>query len=274
PQRLSYSALQQYARCPYRFYLQRELRLPDEPVPGTAGIAPAEPVAPQLALDPRMRGTIAHELLEHLDFGRPAPPDPDAVRALGANHDVDLTEAEVADIRATVAAFAGSPLCARLAGAPRLTREGAFGFALEPGGGGPLVSGFVDVLAREAGDKALVVDYKTDRLDGADPAAVVEADYATQRAVYALAALRDGAGSVEVAYCFLERPAEPVSAMFAAHDAPALAERLQTLAAGLLAGDRPVTDTPHRELCGDCPGRSALCSYDESMTLREPPGDA
>lgn len=274
PQRLSYSALQQYARCPYRFYLQRELRLPDEPLPATAGIPPAEPVGPQPALDPRLRGTIAHELLEHLDFGRPAPPDPDAVRALGANHDVDLTEAEVRDIRATVAAFAGSPLCARLADAPRLTREGAFGFALEPGGGGPLVTGFVDVLAREAGDKALVVDYKTDRLDGADPAAVVEADYATQRAVYALAALRDGAGSVEVAYCFLERPAEPVSAVFAAHDAPTLAERLQTLAAGLLAGDRPVTDTPHRELCGDCPGRRALCSYDESMTLREPPGYA
>jgi len=274
PQRLSYSALQQYARCPYRFYLQRELRLPDEPLPATAGIPPAEPVGPQPALDPRLRGTIAHELLEHLDFGRPAPPDPDAVRALGANHDVDLTEAEVRDIRATVAAFAGSPLCARLADAPRLTREGAFGFALEPGGGGPLVTGFVDVLAREAGDKALVVDYKTDRLDGADPAAVVEADYATQRAVYALAALRDGAGSVEVAYCFLERPAEPVSAVFAARDAPALAERLQTLAAGLLAGDRPVTDTPHRELCGDCPGRRALCSYDESMTLREPPGYA
>jgi ATP-dependent helicase/nuclease subunit A len=117
-----------------------------------------------------------------------------------------------------------------------------------------------------------VVDYKTDRLDGSDPAAVVEADYVTQRAVYALAALREGAGSVEVAYCFLERPTEAVSTVFTGADAPALAERLQALAAGLLAGNRSVTGNPHRELCGDCPGRRALCSYDESMTLREPSG--
>ena len=54
-------------------------------------------------------------------------------------------------------------------------------------------------------------------------------------------------------------------------ETPLLAERLQLLAAALLAGERPVTDTPHRELCGDCPGRRALCSYDESMTLREYP---
>ena len=270
PERLSYSSLQQYARCPYRFHLQRELRLPDERVPAAVAAAPADPVGPPPApLDPRLRGTVAHELLEQLDFARPAPPEPDAVRALGRSHDVELTEAEVTDIRAIVASFAASPLCARLAAAPRITREGAFAFALEPDGGGPLVNGFVDVLAREPGGEALIVDYKTDRLDGADPAEVVAADYATQRLVYALAALHDGAPAVEVSYCFLERPAEPVSARFTAAEAPALAERLQLLASALLAGDRPVTETPHRELCGDCPGRRALCSYDESMTLRD-----
>ncbi|MGZ8648737.1 MAG: 3'-5' exonuclease, partial [Solirubrobacteraceae bacterium] len=269
PERLSYSALQQYARCPYRFHLQRELRLPEERVPAPVAALAGTPV-PQSPppLDARLRGTIAHQLLEELDFARPVPPEPDAVRDLGRVHDTELTEGEVQDIRAIVAAFAASPLCGRLAAAPRVAREGAFSFALDPDGGGPLVSGFVDVLARDPGGDALIVDYKSDRLDAADPAAVVAADYATQRLVYALAALHDGAPAVEVSDCFLARPAEPVSARFTAAEAPLLAERLQLLAAALLAGDRPVTDTPHRDLCGDCPGRRALCSYDESMTLR------
>jgi ATP-dependent helicase/nuclease subunit A len=29
----------------------------------------------------------------------------------------------------------------------------------------------------------------------------------------------------------------------------------------------PVTASPHRELCGDCPGRRALCSWPERVTL-------
>ena len=47
---------------------------------------------------------------------------------------------------------------------------------------------------------------------------MVERDYATQRIVYALAALRDGAPRAEVAYCFLERPGEPVTRAFTAAD--------------------------------------------------------
>ena len=116
----------------------------------------------------------------------------------------------------------------------------------------------------------LVVDYKSDRLGEAEPAVVVERDYATQRIVYALAALRDGAPAVEVAYAFLERPDAPVSATFTARDVPALAERLTKLAEGVLEGRHPVAAEPHRALCGDCPGRATLCSWPESMTLREP----
>ena len=82
------------------------------------------------------------------------------------------------------------------------------------------MTGVVDVLARGADGGALVVDYKSDRLDGAEPEDVVERDYATQRIVYALAALRDGAPEVEVAYAFLERPDAPVSATFTPATSP------------------------------------------------------
>ena len=101
------------------------------------------------------------------------------------------------------------------------------------------MTGVVDVLARASDGAVLVVDYKSDRLDGAEPADVVERDYATQRIVYALAVLREGAPSVEVAYAFLERPDAPVSATFTARDIPALAERLTQLAEGRPRGPPP-----------------------------------
>jgi ATP-dependent helicase/nuclease subunit A len=266
PQRLSYTALGQYARCPYRFYLQRTLRLPPVAPP-----LPPDDAEPQEApaLDARVRGVIAHRLLEELDFARPAAPPPDAVLAVAAEEGAELSPEDVEDLRAIVAAFGASPLCARVAAAASVRREAPFAFPLDPAGGA-LVTGVVDVFARAADGRVLVVDYKSDRLGEAEPDAVVARDYATQRVVYALAALRDGAPEVDVAYAFLERPDAPVTETFTVRDVPALAERLTNLAEGVLEGRHPVAAEPHRALCGDCPGRATLCSWPESMTLREP----
>jgi ATP-dependent helicase/nuclease subunit A len=209
-----------------------------------------------------------HLLLEQLNFSRPEPPGDQQVHALGAAHGIEIEPHQIADIRALVAAFAASPLCARLAVASGVRRESGFAFELAPEGGGPLLTGFVDVLARERDGAALIVDYKTDRLGDEAPRALIERAYATQRMVYALAALRGGAPRVEVAYCLLERPAEPVSASFVAADAALLEDALLALAEGVLQERWPVSERPHRELCGDCPGRPALCSWPEAMTLR------
>jgi ATP-dependent exoDNAse (exonuclease V) beta subunit len=272
--RLSYSALQDYARCGYRFYLQRVLGLPRVPAPPEPETAPAAdpPEAAVVALEARLRGTLVHGLLERLDFARPAAPEAEAVHALAAALGVpSLLDAQVRDVQRLVAAFAGSPLCARLAAVRRPRREAAFAYALDGAGGGPLVRGFVDVLAGEADGTLLIVDYKTDALGALEPAALIERDYATQRMTYALAGLEhEGAERVEVAYCLLERPEEPVCAVFTRADAPALAAAVRDLAAGLLAERWPVAATPHRDLCGDCPGRRALCSWPEALTLRDP----
>ncbi len=265
-QRLSYSALQAYAKCGYRFYLQRVLGLaPETPPP------PLEPAAED-RLDPRTRGSLVHALLEKLDFARPEAPPAEDVVALASRWGVALTAEDAEDIRGLVAAFAGSPLRERLAAAPKVRREAGFAFALEPGLGGSLVNGFVDVMAAEADGARLIVDYKSDRLEGAEPAEVIERDYETQRTVYALAALRDGAPHVDVAYCFLERPADPVVRRFTPADAAALEERVVQLARGILEERYSVTDAPHRELCGDCPGRRALCSHPEERTLQSSAG--
>jgi ATP-dependent exoDNAse (exonuclease V) beta subunit len=216
-----------------------------------------------------VRGTLAHALLERLDFARPAPPTPADVAAVAAERAVVVGDQAAAELSALVAGFAASPLCRRLSAASAVRREAPFGFPLEAPGGAVLVNGVVDVIASE--DRGtLIVDYKTDPLEpGEDPAVRAAGDYAVQRLVYALAALRDGAEGVEVAHCFLERPDAPATTTFAAGDLARLERELGQLAAGALAGEFPVTDRPHRGLCATCPGRAALCSHPEELTLRE-----
>jgi hypothetical protein len=170
-------------------------------------------------------------------------------------------------------AFVRSRTRERLARATQVRREERFAFALAgsgPGVQGTLVTGALDVLAREPG-RMLVVDYKTDRLEGAAPADLVEARYRTQRLIYALAVLRTGAGAVEVEHLFLERPDEPVTATFAQADLPLLEDELARRAGGILRGEFAVTDTPHRPVCEGCPAEGGLCSWPLEMTRREAP---
>jgi ATP-dependent helicase/nuclease subunit A len=168
----------------------------------------------------------------------------------------------------------GSPLTERIGRSRRARAELPFAFTLTPpdaGGRSLLVNGAVDVHAEEDG-ATLIVDYKSDHLEGAEPGAYCEDRYSVQRLVYALAALRSGAERVEVVYVFLERPEEPVPTVFKAADAGRLEEELSELARGVVEARFEPTSEPHRELCHDCPGRAALCSWGEERTLR--PRDA
>jgi ATP-dependent exoDNAse (exonuclease V) beta subunit len=266
PQRLSYSQVADYAKCGYRFYLRRILRLPPVEAP------PYEEQPASAGIDARTRGSIVHAVLEKLDLANPQPGD---IAGAAAQYGVALTPEEIEDVHNLVHAFIASPLRQRLANATSIRKEAGFAFTLDQDGAGPLVNGFVDVIAKEADGTTLVVDYKSDRLSDQDtPHALVERDYATQRLVYALAALRDGAPRTEVVHLLLERPEEPVSVTYDRTQAPELANRLQNLATGILEHRYPVTQQPHRDLCAECPGRAALCSHPESLTLRPAPAPA
>jgi ATP-dependent exoDNAse (exonuclease V) beta subunit len=253
--RLSYSALSSYARCGYRFHLERVagLHANEDVVPGAEEHGDISALA---------RGTVVHELLERMDMATGTVADDEAIATTIKAHGGKDTPAAVADARRLVEGFAGSELRERLGRAQRVRAEVPFAFNL----GSLLLTGYLDVLA-EDGDGALVVDYKSDALEGRTPEALCEERYAGQRTVYALAALRSGAARVEVAYSFLERPGEIVSALFTAADAPALERRLSEMAAGLVEGRFEPTATPGRDLCSTCPGRAALCSWPEEMTL-------
>ena len=257
---LSYSALEDYKRCGYRFYLDRALRLP------RPGDVPGAEADGDGALAATVRGSIVHTLLERLDFAAPGTPAREEMAALIESYGRPVREEEVADLTGMVERFAASAIRERITVAAAVRTELPFAFTLDAQGRSLLINGVVDVHAEEEGG-VLVVDYKSNRLEGRTPAEITEADYATQRLVYALAALRSGAARVEVAYVYLERPEEPVFAAYESSDAPELERRLLELAAGVTGGRFEPTATPHRELCADCPGRLALCSWESDRTL-------
>ena len=124
---------------------------------------------------------------------------------------------------------------------------------------GAVVRGQIDLLARRPDGGALVVDYKTNRLEGADPAELMEARYSTQRDIYALAAAGSGAESVDTAYVFLERPEEPERKAYDAAELAAARRRVEELAASARSGEFDAASDPSEELCSGCPGRARLC---------------
>ena len=258
--RLSYSGLEAYRRCGYRFYLQRALRLAPVAIP--AGAPAAEP-----GISALLRGTVVHGLLERLDFARPAVPSEVDVAAAIEQHGIDALPADVADVRGMVERLAASELMGRIAAAGRVRTELPFAFTLDVGNRSLLINGVVDVLADE-GARTLVVDWKSDALGELGPEELTRDHYATQRIIYALATLRAGAERVEVVHCYLERPDEPAVAHYEAADREALERELLSLAHGVVEGRFEPSSEPHFALCADCPGRAALCVHDSALTTR------
>ncbi|HYM67795.1 MAG TPA: 3'-5' exonuclease, partial [Patescibacteria group bacterium] len=259
---LSYTSLSELERCGYRYYLERALGLPEDRVAARA--------ADGGGLEARVRGTLVHRLLESVDFVCPEAPSPADVGRLARELGVRVGAGEREEIAALIGAALASAPAARVAAAANVRREHPFAFALGPAE--PLITGVIDLLAREANGGFLVLDYKSDRVgEEVDLAALVERDYGVQRLLYALAVLRDGGEEVEVVHWFLQRPHEPIGARFAAADRGMLEERLRRRVEGAHANGFGVSRRPHRGLCLTCPGRTGLCSWGEAETLREDP---
>jgi ATP-dependent helicase/nuclease subunit A len=236
--RLSYSALALFDRCPYRFYAERLVGL--RPVDGAGEVPGGEGLAATEL------GDAVHHLLE-VD----APPAELRARVLARYP--GATDEDVERIGSLVAAWRGSQLAVRLGADEGARVELPFAFEHD----GVLLHGRFDAFGLVDG-RALVVDYKTNRLEDLTPAEVVEAEYRLQRLVYALAALRAGAEEVEVAYAFLERPDEPVTATFSRADVPRLETELSRAILAIRAGDfRP---TPSELACPGCPALDIVCA--------------
>jgi hypothetical protein len=261
--RLSYSALSLFERCSYRYFAERVIGLRSAEaagsVPGREGLAATE------------IGDAVHALLEQVDLRAPAVPD-DLAGTVQARYPA-ATDEELERIRGFVAAYCESELAARIAGLEGAAAELPFAFEHD----GVLLHGRMDVLHR-GGERALVVDYKTNSLAEVSlampteeaasalpgppaqcsPEEIVAHEYRLQRLVYALACFRAGAEEVEVVYQFLERPDLLVTDCYKVEDAPALEAELSAAIAQIQAGEfRP---TPDEFVCADCPARDLVCA--------------
>src|SRR5207302_2093994 len=197
--RLSFSTLALFERCSYRYYAERVvgMRPTDEraAAPGTHGLAATE------------IGDAVHRLLELVNLQEPLPPD-DLV-ALVRSWYPHVTAEELERIAAFVRSYCESELARRVAALPGTRPERPFAFEHD----GVLLHGRLDVLQLD-GDRALVVDYKTNSLEEGTPEEIVDTDYRLQRLVYALACSRAGVDEVEVVYHCPERPDAGASKMF------------------------------------------------------------
>ena len=190
PQRLSYTQLSDYARCGYRFYLERVLRLPK--------VAPP----PLLDGESSRRGDLAAAArLDRAPGARgpglrpPAPPGEEAVEAArgGARRRADRRRGRggpglrrrVRGLAAVRAPGRGAhrPARGRVRVRARARRRRPAGHRLRRRAGRRRTT-----AARSSSTTRPTASPETDT-----PEPTSQRDYATQRLVYALAALRDGA---------------------------------------------------------------------------------
>jgi hypothetical protein len=246
--RLSYSALSLFDRCSYRYYAERVAGMRPAPwgPPDGDGDAPGP-----VGLHPTELGDAVHRLLERVDLARPAVPG-DLDELVRAWYPA-VRETEVEHVTRHVRAYCDSGLARRIAALEGVRVERPFAFTLD----GVLLNGRLDVLWR-SGPEALVLDYKTNLLEGRPPGAIVEEEYRLQRLVYALACFRAGADEVEVVYQFLEAPEDVVSQTYRRADADGLECELGEVIARIREGDfRP---TPRPFACSGCPALDRVCA--------------
>jgi ATP-dependent exoDNAse (exonuclease V) beta subunit len=198
-----------------------------------------------------------HALLEWSQANDWREPTAELARRHALAAGLDLGTAEAEELLGPVRDWLGSPLRAEIAAATRARAE----VPILLGAGGTVLRGSIDLLVERDGAPPLVVDYKTDRLRGEDPAARA-AHYEIQRSIYALAAAESlGADQVEVAYVFLERADTPSRTVLTRADMDVGQTRIDAAVAQISAGEfSPAPDSERSwDLCRGCPALGRLC---------------
>jgi ATP-dependent exoDNAse (exonuclease V) beta subunit len=254
---LSYTAIAAYEECPYRFYMERVLGLPNSGRASTS--TDGDDGSPSAREERSARGAAVHALLEWSQANDWAEPSAELAErhAVAAGLDAAGTDAE--GLLEPVRAWIGSPLLRDgLAAATRIRAE----VPILLGIGETVLRGSIDLLVEREGAPPLVVDYKTDRLGGTAPRQRAE-KYGIQRSIYALAAAQAlDSEAVEVAYVFLERPEQPALTTLGPAEMNTGRQHLSATIDRIAAGEFPVAPESARtwDLCRGCPALGPLCS--------------
>jgi ATP-dependent helicase/nuclease subunit A len=263
---LSYTAISAYEECPYRFYMERVLGLGDSVRPSSAigrertnGALEEGAATPSAREERSAQGAAVHALLEWSQANGWGEPSEDLARRHAVAAGLDPEKTDAATLLEPVRGWLRSGLARGIgATATRVRAE----VPILLGVGGTVLRGSIDLLVEREGQPPLVVDYKTDRLDGSGPAQHASR-YETQRSIYALAVAESlDAPEVEVAYVFLERPEEPILNRLGRAEMESARERLTATIARIGSGDFPVAPEEQRtwSLCRGCPALGRLCS--------------
>lgn len=257
---LSYTAIAAYEECGYRFYMERVLGLPPSQRGGQLAAHEDTDGAPSAREERSARGAAVHALLEWSQANGWREPTPELAELHAAAAGLDPEGTDPESLLAPVRDWLASPLREQVAGAA--VRAEA---PILLGVGDTVLRGSIDLLVEREGAPPLVVDYKTDRLRGDDPAARAE-KYEIQRSVYALATAGAlGVEEVEVAYVFLERAEQPAVSRLGKKEMDAGRTRLEDAIGQIAAGKFPVAPESERtwDLCRGCPALGRLCSGPE-----------
>lgn len=261
---LSYTALEEYEECAYRFYMERVLDLGERGralarIPAPTSTADAEREQGQRS-EAAARGAAVHSLLEWSQANEWREPSlglaGEHAVAAGLDAEADGGDALLDPIRG----WLGSALLRERVLAPNTTSRAEAPLLL--GVAGATLRGSIDLLVEREAEPPLVLDYKTDRLDRSGPEEHA-ARYETQRAIYALAVAESLlAPEVEVAYVFLERPDAPVLTALGPAEMETARDRLTATISQIGDGSFPVAAPDERSwsLCRGCPALGRLCS--------------
>ena len=242
---LSFTGLSEFTECPARFYARRVLGMGvrgEFNAPGPTG----DPDDASILERDRATdfGVAVHEVLENLGRSRwPESSERQVADAL-ARHRLDSPEVLERATR-MIDRFTSSTI-------GRSLREGdaAFEVPLLLNVEGITIRGFVDVLLE--GPEPTIIDYKTNRLDGVEPAAKMDA-YEVQRSLYALALARArGISSVNTAFVFLERAEDPVENELNEEDLDAAEHELRGYLRQIIEGNFFGGPSASHQPCDDC----------------------
>jgi ATP-dependent helicase/nuclease subunit A len=270
---LSYTAISAYEECPYRFYMERVLGLSERERSSSrmAGRAASPPSTGQVMgvggrEERTAQGAAVHALLEWSQANGWIEPSEELARRHALAAGIDPTaDGMLPALLDPVRGWLGSSLWRQRIGSTDDNAQAAQVRSEVPlllGIGGTVLRGSIDLLIEREGAPPLVVDYKTDRLNGSGPAEHA-ARYETQRSIYALAVAESlPASEVEVAYVFLEHPEDPVLTHLGPAEMATARDQLTTTISHISQGEFPVAPTEQRswDLCRGCPALGRLCS--------------
>ena len=160
---LAVTALSEFVQCPQRYRWRYELRVPQTAMPRDAAGQTRESAGPDAA----SAGTFFHRCMELLDFSAPQSPDTLARQAAAETAIGDeYLPALTAELAEMIEQFRQTELWKQLAGATQSHKE--LDFVLSTSSA--TLRGQIDLLTADANGAWRIVDYKSDRLNGADVA--------------------------------------------------------------------------------------------------------